>query len=421
MAKLNSLILSLVLIMNVLIIFTSCSNLKQINIGNLEIDNMNKDINSTVESNTDDMNDINDMNNTKDTNNSNDMNDTKDTNETNATNDTNDMNSNNKIINEIENKFDYDESFYIYLLDQLPYGFEDQVRNMTCGYTCDKLIELNQTIELLEFYQVISVQSDKVAYVVLKNEQKKEIYFSFKGTNANLQLIHEFIHSTYEPYETVFFKLENAKAMQYFQQVYLLSFQDDIVKNLRKYAYLQDEYKFVFSGFSLGAALASLASLDAITSDIIKTRADSPVLYTHGSPRVANAVLSDYINSIVPVMFRVVNYNDLVPHVPPCSHYLIYCVKEQGTYSNFFVGWHLKKEIWINTKGINEKDDYKECDLNNPEDTHCSDKQIILNPNAHESYYGIDHNIMLNWDYVKDELELENKVNDIKDKFTGAK
>ena len=42
-------------------------------------------------------------------------------------------------------------------------------------------------------------------------------------------------------------------------------------------------------------------------------------MYTFGSPRVGNEEFSDYFYSVFPdhTYYRVVHYNELVPHIPP--------------------------------------------------------------------------------------------------------
>jgi len=292
-----------------------------------------------------------------------------------------------------EVQFNYEDSRNIYLIAQLPYGIEGEIRNMTCGLVCENI----RGVQVLEFIRN-KTDSAKTTSVVSISYEKKEVYFSFKGTHTTAQLIEELIHNSYQPYETEFYKEENAKVMLFFQQVYKDYFQKEIIANLEKYSHYQDEYKFIFNGYSLGGALASLAILDAVSSGIIRVRENSPVLFTHGCPRVGNAIISDYLNERIPVMFRVVNSNDLVPHIPPCNLELMRCVKEKGSYSSFLAGWHTRQEVWINIQGTQDPTDYKVCDNENTEDPKCSDSLYILNPSQHQNYYNLDHTSIINFD-----------------------
>ena len=66
-------------------------------------------------------------------------------------------------------------------------------------------------------------------------------------------------------------------------------------------------------------------------------------LYTFGSPRVGNKEFGDYFITNVINSFRVVNYKDIVPHLPPFG-------------LGFF---HVGVEIWMLSNGA--VDNFKVC------------------------------------------------------------
>ncbi|MCM3748334.1 lipase family protein [Paenibacillus pasadenensis] len=67
------------------------------------------------------------------------------------------------------------------------------------------------------------------------------------------------------------------------------------------------------TGHSLGAALATLASIDLAAN----VRGRAPIIYTFGSPRVGNGGFARTFGKYVPRSFRLANSQDLVAHLPP--------------------------------------------------------------------------------------------------------
>jgi len=43
------------------------------------------------------------------------------------------------------------------------------------------------------------------------------------------------------------------------------------------------------------------------------------ILYTYGSPRVGDYNYASNVDTLFSGIYRVVHYEDIVPHVPPCS------------------------------------------------------------------------------------------------------
>ncbi|KAF9886465.1 hypothetical protein FE257_011370 [Aspergillus nanangensis] len=71
------------------------------------------------------------------------------------------------------------------------------------------------------------------------------------------------------------------------------------------------DYTLVFTGHSLGAAIATLAATELQT-----TEGYSIELYSYGGPRVGNVELAEYITSLGD-NYRVTHTDDIVPRLPP--------------------------------------------------------------------------------------------------------
>lgn len=68
------------------------------------------------------------------------------------------------------------------------------------------------------------------------------------------------------------------------------------------------------TGHSLGGALAILA-----TADLQKIFGPIDFTYTFGQPRVGNQAFADWFQASHPNVYRLVDYADVVPHVPPMN------------------------------------------------------------------------------------------------------
>jgi len=124
--------------------------------------------------------------------------------------------------------------------------------------------------------------------------------------------------------------------------------------------------KVIFTGHSLGAALATLAAVD-LAPILIKQNIPFYV-YNYGSPRVGNQVFSDYYKSLVPYTMRITNRADIVPHLP---------MKDMGFY-------HVAQEVWWNSATH-----YNLCDLTG-EDKKCCDSEKLWSIPDHLNYLHIN-------------------------------
>ncbi|PFH62226.1 hypothetical protein XA68_14505 [Ophiocordyceps unilateralis] len=69
--------------------------------------------------------------------------------------------------------------------------------------------------------------------------------------------------------------------------------------------------KVVVTGHSLGGALASLAGMSMVGSDIKAN------VVTFGQPRTGNQAYADFVDKRIPGLIRVTHADDIVPQIPP--------------------------------------------------------------------------------------------------------
>lgn len=106
--------------------------------------------------------------------------------------------------------------------------------------------------------------------------------------------------------------------------------------------------KVVVTGHSLGGAIATLCA--QYLSDYIP----NVVTYTFGSPRVGDYLFADLFNITISNSYRVVNKDDIVPHLP---------------YYDVDKFHHVPRELWFYEGGAGP---YVECSLSG-EDKSCAD------------------------------------------------
>jgi len=120
----------------------------------------------------------------------------------------------------------------------------------------------------------------------------------------------------------------------------------------------------VFTGHSLGGALAELAAFD-----IGPQTGKTVQLYTFGSPRVGNPAYATTLPSVVPTSWRITNQADIVIHLPQID-----------------LGFqHPTQEVWYSTSTK-----YQICSATNGEDNSCSDGVLLpISTSEHTHYLNI--------------------------------
>jgi hypothetical protein len=74
------------------------------------------------------------------------------------------------------------------------------------------------------------------------------------------------------------------------------------------------DYRIVFTGHSLGGAIASLGAIALRLDGTYHVDA----VYTFGEPKLGNEVFAEFVQHFIsPRRFRFVNHKDIVPHLPP--------------------------------------------------------------------------------------------------------
>ncbi|KAI6213952.1 hypothetical protein M3Y94_00212300 [Aphelenchoides besseyi] len=147
------------------------------------------------------------------------------------------------------------------------------------------------------------------AFFVTFSPTLRQIVIIYRGTKSKKQLIQEFLQSL-QPNVDFY---GHGKVNRYFFRA-LNALWDSSTAILSDPTFR--DYTVTFVGHSLGGALASLAAMRTVLE---RLRSSQQVrMYSFGQPRVGTYKFSVEHDLLVPESYRVVNRNDVVPHLPLC-------------------------------------------------------------------------------------------------------
>eukprot|EP01116_Phalansterium_solitarium_P003896 TRINITY_DN14731_c1_g1_i1.p1 TRINITY_DN14731_c1_g1~~TRINITY_DN14731_c1_g1_i1.p1 ORF type:complete len:318 (-),score=91.12 TRINITY_DN14731_c1_g1_i1:369-1262(-) len=252
--------------------------------------------------------------------------------------------------------YSYGEALRYTLYSFANYCSESSIQNWSC-YFC-KPASTPVTVEFV-FYDP---STDTFGYA---GRTDTEVIFSFRGTEINS--IDNWITDLTFAKTTVWNNVPGALVHEGFYDAYLAIF-DQVHAAADYYALNYPALPFVFTGHSLGAALAELCAVDIATNG---SYVGPYTVWNVGAPRVGNDVFAQLYTQYVNTTWRTVNSDDIVPHLPFQS-----------------MGFqHVPYEVWY-PQDMTATSSYTICDASG-EDPNCSDS---LAPDyeipPHLTYFG---------------------------------
>ncbi|CAG8546356.1 312_t:CDS:2 [Funneliformis mosseae] len=180
------------------------------------------------------------------------------------------------------------------------------VTDWKCGKACS-----GETAEtrLIKFFTKTGPR-DNNGYVAI-NDKEKAIIVSYRGT-ANVQGFINDIQFNQISFDNPKFK--NAKVHFGFLATYNDT-RKEITKLIKDLVKENPDYKVISTGHSLGGSLAVFQTLDLIGTPGLNP--SNLLTYTYGEPRTGNKDFADFVKNTGYKFFRVVNENDIIPHLPP--------------------------------------------------------------------------------------------------------
>ena len=202
----------------------------------------------------------------------------------------------------------------------------------------------------------------------------KVIAIAFRGSECFDQAFSVFVETLFSPKEAF---LSKGKVQTYWKRGFetLWPSMESKVKAL-----IADNpsYKIWVTGHSLGGAIASLASAWLSYYNIASR--EKIISYTFGMPRVGNYDYALEHDRLVGNSWRVVNYDDAVPHFPG-----VY-----GVPNMLFGPYHHGVEAFYSKPAISVYSEHRECHgQRNNEDRTCSLTKTTRSFERHKNYFSI--------------------------------
>ena len=160
------------------------------------------------------------------------------------------------------------------------------------------------------------IYSDKKnRYVIFRNDNFKKTLITFPATKGLGQGINEMLKSELKYFPLKKFS-KNIKLTKYFGQraydIIPYIFTEDNIKKMK----IENGYQIIFTGHSLGAAMAAATCFFALDQDLISRNLNHPFIVTFGQPRTGNDEFVLTLMKESELIYRVTNDEDCILEVP---------------------------------------------------------------------------------------------------------
>ncbi|CAB4427597.1 unnamed protein product [Rhizophagus irregularis] len=226
------------------------------------------------------------------------------------------------------------------------------VTDWKCGKACEGETEGTRLIKFLKD----SPKRDNNGYVAI-NDKEKAIIVAYRGTSDEQSFLQDF-EVKLIPFSS---SVPKAKVHSGFFSTYNDT-KNEITELVKQLVKKNPKYKVISTGHSLGGSLALFQTLDLIGTPGLNP--SNLFTYTYGQPRTGNKEFTQFVTSSGHKFFRIVNKNDIIPHLPFRSL----------SYS------HYGPEIWIDPKN-----EVVVCQ--NAEDKRCSNSLPFKSLLSHAKYF----------------------------------
>ena len=157
--------------------------------------------------------------------------------------------------------------------------------------------------------------------LILKNDEFKKLVFAFPGTQTWAQILLQFLGSIAPRYYPSYTNSSNILINRYFGNR-----ASEIIKIINSPEYsedfkqifnrIKDKYQIIFTGHSLGGAMAQTFFAFAQGKNYISKENNTAFVITYQQPRVGNYFFSKFVVKNVEVIIRKTNTHDYIKLVP---------------------------------------------------------------------------------------------------------
>jgi hypothetical protein len=120
-----------------------------------------------------------------------------------------------------------------------------------------------------------------------------------------------------------FLRRYRIKVEREFKLVYFKNLRKILIEKLLKFKKSgRHNYKFIFTGYSLGGSLAVLSAFDLTRSKLLKNSINKTTAYTYGALRIGDHKFVSLINKTI-TLWRIVKQDDFIVRIPNCYYSVI--------------------------------------------------------------------------------------------------
>jgi hypothetical protein len=181
---------------------------------------------------------------------------------------------------------------------------------------CQRCLNPGSGYKMFFYYQFTRLLKYDYKFFIHYNDSLRQVIVSFAGPSVNS---HEYIQMIYTRGWS-FLKFHKVQIEREFKIVYFLKMRRVLIEKLKKVRHSgRGGYRFIFTGYSLGGSLATLAAFDLTKIGLINRHEHHPAVYTYGSLRIGDAHFVSLINSTL-TLYRVVKEDDFLVRIPNCYY-----------------------------------------------------------------------------------------------------
>lgn len=190
-------------------------------------------------------------------------------------------------------------------------------KNINCATkplseSCFQCLDDTTGYKFYYFFQTKRLHKYHYKMMINYNDELKRVVISFAGPSVDhfdyIKLIYEKGFSIVNLYKV---NIEKEFAYVYFRKL-----RHQLVQRIELInASGRDDFDYVFTGYSTGGSIATLAAFDLTRSEVIW----SPQVYTYGSLRIGDAAFVAMVNATVKV-WRIVKSTDFIVRIPTCYY-----------------------------------------------------------------------------------------------------
>jgi hypothetical protein len=211
-----------------------------------------------------------------------------------------------------------------------------------------------------------NIKTDIQGYIGLL-DSTKSIYVVLRGSSSTLNWLDDFeMRQQDYPYCTncsVHYGFYNSA----------LGIRNKTIETIKILQKKYPLYTIILTGHSYGAAVCELLAMEIKESINININIQ---IYNFGKPRIGNLNYANFINTQIPINWRIVHNRDVVPHLPP---------------TKVFEYIHSCRELFENEKG-----ELIVCSNIICEDPKCSAQFSIYETNSEDHSYYLQHYVACN-------------------------